>query len=74
LEMKIFVKVKPNSKVEKIEKMGEAHFVISVKESALENKANFAVIKALADYFKVTISQVRIIYGKKAKNKIFEIS
>lgn len=72
--MKIFVKVKPNSKVEKVEKMGIAHFVISVKEPATENKANFAVMEALADYFKVAISQVRIVYGKKARNKIFEIS
>jgi len=72
--MKIFVRVKPNSKVEKVEKMGDAHFVVSVKEPPTENKANFAVIKVLADYFKVSISRVRLTYGKSARNKIFEIS
>lgn len=71
--MKIFVKIKPNSKVEKVEKMDDAHFVVSVKEPPTENKANFAVIKALTDYFGVAISRIRLISGKSARNKVFEI-
>lgn len=72
-KMKFFVKVKPKAKREKIEKINDNHFVIKVKEPAERGKANQAVIKIFAEYFKVSPSQVVISSGLKSKNKILEI-
>jgi uncharacterized protein YggU (UPF0235/DUF167 family) len=71
--MRIFVRVKTNAKNPKVEKVDETHFGVSVKESPKENKANLAVLKALADYFKVSISRIRIVFGATSRNKIIEI-
>lgn len=72
--MKIFVKAKPNSKEEKIERTDDAHFTVAVKEPPKEGKANAAIAKLLAGRFKVPVSQVRLVSGFSSKNKIFEIS
>lgn len=71
--MKIFVKVKLKAKEEKVEKINDNHFVIKVKEPAEKGKANQAVIKIIAKYFKVSSSQVVMLSGLKSKNKILEI-
>lgn len=72
--MKIFVKVKPNSKIEKIEQIDKDHFIISVKEPPIEGMANRAVIRALADYFKISPYQIDIIFGRTSRQKIIEIN
>lgn len=71
--MKIFVKAKPNSREEKIEKIDEQNFVVSVREPPIKGKANTAIRNALALYFKVSSSQVRIVSGYSSCNKIIEI-
>ncbi len=71
--MRIFVKVKPNAKVEKIEKIDETHFSISVKAPPVKGKANEAVVELIANYFNVRRSRVRIISGFSSKNKVIEI-
>jgi len=68
--MKISVRVKPNSKEEKIEKVNDSEFVLRVKEVAKEGKANEAVKKCLSEYFRIPRSSVTIITGHKSKNKI----
>ena len=70
---RIFVKVKPNSKTEKVGRIDDAHFVVSIKEPPTENKANFAVLGVLADYLGVAISRIRLVSGKNARNKVFEV-
>jgi len=70
--MKIFVKAKPRAKNEKIEKIGEDCFKVSVKEPPEEGKANQAIVKALAEYFKVNQSTIKLVSGFSSKNKIFE--
>lgn len=72
--MKIFVKVRPSAKAEKVEKVGENDFAVSVKEPPKEGKANDAVIKLLAKYFGVSKSAVNIFSGKALRQKIVEIS
>lgn len=72
-DMKIFVKVKPNSRENKAEKVGDCDFIVKVKALAKENKANFAVMKVLADYFNVPFSAIRLVLGKTSKQKNFEI-
>ena len=71
--MKIFVKAKPNSKEEKVKKIDENNFVVSVKEPPVKGKANEAIRNALAVYFKTASSCVKIISGYSSRNKIIEI-
>ena len=71
--MKIFVKAKPNSKEEKVEKIDETHYVVFVKEPPIKGKANEAIKNALAIYFKVASFRVKIISGYSSRSKVIEI-
>ena len=71
--MKIFVKAKPSAKEEKIEKVDEINFIVSVKEPPKQGKANKAIIKALAVYFNISPSGVNLISGFSSKQKVFEV-
>ena len=70
--MKIQVKVSANAKVEEVVKV-ENGYNVRVKAPAKEGKANKAVIKALAEHFKVPQSSIRIVSGLNGKNKVVEI-
>ena len=72
--MRIFIKAKPNSKEELVERVDENHYVVSVKEPPVKGKANEAIRNALAMYFKTGSSCVKIISGYSSRNKIIEIS
>jgi uncharacterized protein (TIGR00251 family) len=72
--MRISVKAKPNSKHEKVEKIDETNYVVSVKEPPIKGKANEAIKNALAVYFKTGSSCVKIISGFSSRNKIIEIT
>ena len=74
--MKIFVKVKAWAKEESVKKIdppageaGDAHFIVAVKEG----RANWAVARALAEYFKIAPSRVELVSGFSSKEKVFEI-
>jgi len=71
--MKIFVKVKTRAKVKEVIKQEESSYLVFVSEPPLKNKANLAVIKALAEYFQVSKSKVILVRGEKSKQKVFEI-
>ena len=71
--MKIFVKAKPNAREEKIEKISENSYVVSVKAPPVQGQANRAIIEVLAIYFKVPKSCVNIVAGHTSKQKIVEI-
>ena len=71
--MKIFVKVRPGAKQEKVESADGTHLTVSVRAQAHEGKANDAVIKALAAHFAVAPSRVTMISGYASRQKIFEI-
>ncbi len=72
--MKIFVKAKPSAKEEKIEKISENSFVVSVKEPPVQGRANEAIIKALANYFNVSKLNVKIVSGWTSREKVIEIN
>ncbi|MBI4038797.1 DUF167 domain-containing protein [Candidatus Daviesbacteria bacterium] len=72
--MKIQVVVHPNSKKERIEKDLFDSLHIYVNQPPLEGKANKATIESLANYYKTSKANVRLISGAKSKHKIFEIS
>lgn len=56
-----------------MEQLDADHFVIRVKEPPIDNKANFAVLEAVAKYFSVSIGQVSIISGRESTNKVIEV-
>ena len=72
--MKIFVTAKPGAHQETIEKIDENNYKVSVKEPPIKGQANRAIEKALAEYFKISLFQVRIIAGHASRRKIVEIS
>lgn len=71
--MIINIKAKPNSQKEEVVRENDSSFTIFVKEKAENNRANLAVIKILAKYFKVSSSQISIKTGMKSRKKIIEI-
>ena len=78
--MLIAVKVKPNSKFEKVEepktKLWEDRsdfYTVYVKEPPIEGRANDAVIRLLADHFGVARSRVFLKRGTTGKIKHIEI-
>jgi len=84
--MQILVKSRPNSRTESIKLIQQTQlnlglknsqievYQVSVKEPPIDGKANKAIRKALADYFQVAASQVRLVSGHTSKQKLFEIS
>lgn len=80
--MKILVKAKPNAREEKVERMDtptlfgdreEQRYTVSVKEPPVDDKANRAICRALADHFKTSVYNVRIVSGHTSKNKVVEV-
>ena len=71
--MKIFIKAKPGAREEKVEKVDDLNYVVSVKEPPIKGKANEAIRNALAVYFKTGSSRVKIVSGYTSRNKIIEI-
>lgn len=72
--MKVSVIVHPNHKRPRIEKDLLDSLHVYVSEPPLEGKANRATISALADYFKVSKTNVKLISGAKSKYKLFEVA
>lgn len=71
--MKIIIKVKPGAKEERVEKVKDNEFAISIKAPPKEGRANEAAIELLSEYFSVPKSRIRIIKGFKCKNKIIDL-
>lgn len=71
--MKIFVTAKPRAGENKIEKIDELHFQVSVTAPPIKGFANKAIAELLAGYFNISKSQVKLISGFSSKEKIFEI-
>ncbi len=69
--MKISVKAKPNSEENKVEKVDDLNYVVSVKEPPVQGRANRAIVKALSEYFHTL--NVRILSGHTSRNKIIEV-
>ncbi|MFH1640543.1 MAG: DUF167 domain-containing protein [Candidatus Omnitrophota bacterium] len=71
--MRINVKVKPNSKENKVEKVNGATFVLWVKQATREGKANEAAVKLLSGFFDIAKSRITIISGHKSRNKVISL-
>ena len=71
--MKVEVRVKPQAKTTSVELQANGSLLVKVKEPAKDGKANDAVIRAVADYFGLPKSTVKIVHGLSSRNKILEI-
>lgn len=56
-----------------MEKINDTEFVVAVKEPPIDGRANWAITRAIAEYFGVSPSRVNILSGQTAKNKVLEI-
>jgi len=68
--MIIKIKVKTNSRKQEIIQLKGDEYLISLKESPDNNKANKELLKLLNKKFK---KEVKILKGLRSKNKIVEI-
>ena len=74
MSRQVIVRVKPGSKKGAfVQASLTGELLVSVREPAVDGKANDAVIAILADYFEVSKSKVKIVGGLKSRNKIIEI-
>ncbi len=69
----ISVAVKTGSKNENYEISGDGTIKIAIKERPVENKANEAVIRKIAEIFDEPKNKIKIKSGLKSKNKIIII-
>lgn len=72
-EYKIQVKIKPNSRVESIEKGEDGVYLARVNAPPIEGKANTRLIELLAQHFKVPKSKIEITQGTKSRIKTVTI-
>lgn len=71
--MKILVKVKPGARAAALKEIDPSHFEVAVKAPPVAGRANRAVIKALAEYFSVAATRVKIVSGRTSRRKVIEI-
>ncbi len=72
--MRIAVTVVPRARRTRVEPLEGGGFRVAVTAAPHEGQANEAVIEALAEYFRVPRSRVRIVLGRTARRKVVEIA
>jgi uncharacterized protein len=70
--VRIRVEVKPNSKAPGVDDAGD-HLVVRVKEPPKEGKATEAVLRAVADHYRVAVRDVRLVSGAASRHKTLEL-
>ncbi|MBF1991669.1 DUF167 domain-containing protein [Fischerella thermalis] len=71
--MQIKVKVKPNSKMQKIEEAADRSLIVYLKSPPVDGKANEELIKVLSENFHVPQSRIIIKSGLSSRQKLIEI-
>jgi uncharacterized protein (TIGR00251 family) len=71
--MLIHVKIKPDSKEDKILEKNDTSFIVYVKEPAEDNRANKRLVELLAERFNIVKSKIKIVTGHHAPSKILDI-
>lgn len=67
--MKIFIKAKTRANKNFVIKIDDNNFRVSVREVPIKSEANKAVLKLLANYFRISSLRLKIVSGLKSKNK-----
>ncbi len=71
--MLVKVKVLSQSSRRGIIKKPDNSFEVRVKEKPIGGRANEAASKLLADYFQISLKEIKMIKGRTSHSKIFEI-
>ena len=71
--MYVKVVVVPDARKERIRKVGEHAYEISVKEPRMRNLANRRVTELLAATYHVGTKHVRLVAGHRSHGKVFDI-
>ncbi|MFA6105595.1 MAG: DUF167 domain-containing protein [Patescibacteria group bacterium] len=71
--MILTVKISPRSSRNEIKKNLDGSLKIYLTSAPVDNKANEALIKMLAEYFEVGKTKIKIVRGRTSKNKTIEI-
>jgi uncharacterized protein len=71
--VRITVWIKPNAKVENVEKVSEKEYRVWVKSPPREGKANQAMINVLARYFNRPKQAIVLWKGATSRKKVVEI-
>ena len=69
---RIRVYVRPQSSVDRLE-LEEEGLIYYTTEPPLHGRANASLLKALSRIFKVSTSQIEIVFGARDKSKVVEI-
>jgi hypothetical protein len=72
--MRIRIKAKPGARENKIEKLDDGSFVVSVKEPPEKGLANKGIAREVAKYFGVSALRVKVISGFSSKIKVIDLS
>jgi len=67
------VRVKFSSGPGKIVRGGEGRYEVTVNEKPVENKANEAVLRSLADHLGIARTRLRIIRGTRSRTKYINV-
>ncbi len=70
--MKIFVKVKPSAKENKVQDLGDNQFSVRVKAHPAGGKANQAIKEVLAEYLSIPKSHIVLLKGAASNRKVFK--
>lgn len=71
---KIIVRVLPrSSKNEVVGPMADGVLKIKLTAAPVDGKANEALIKLLANYFRIAKNKIKIVAGATSKNKMIKI-
>lgn len=71
--MKINVKVKPRSRINKVAETGPGQFQVWTTAAPDKGQANQAVIELLAEHLKIAKSRIVLKSGAASRHKLFEI-
>jgi uncharacterized protein YggU (UPF0235/DUF167 family) len=71
--MRFLVKVKTNTKKEKVQRLEAGSWLLSVKARATEGRANAAVVDLLSRYLEIAKGRITITRGHKSRNKVIEV-
>jgi len=73
MAQKFSVAVKPNARHIGVEKISESVFRVAVRAPARDGAANRAAIEALAEFFAIAKSSLRIVRGHSSRKKHVKI-
>ena len=71
--LKIFVRVKPRAKAERVERLDFDHYAVWVKEPPEKGRANVAVSKVLGEHFGKSPFLVKVVSGHSSRQKVIEL-